>query len=410
MQQGGLVPNRLHCNQITRRLQGMSGGGERDRMFKKILTGGFFCLLFAVAAQPLMAQFGQMQGFVRGEDGQPLVNSAIHIDREDIKGHYELKTDKNGKFFHAGLPLGKFSVSVVRDGKKLFSLGGIQTRLSEPAMVEIDLQQERARQEAAAQGVQIPEEQGRLSPEQMEAIAKAAKEQEEQIKKRQALVGKFDEAMTAMKAKDYDTAIPAFQAAAEVDPTQHVVYAQLGEAYSGKAALAKASEEKKEWYGKSVEAYKKSIELKPEDASYHNNFALALANAGNVEEAQAELVKAAELDTVNAGQYYFNLGAVLVNKANMKEAAEAFRKATETSPNFAEAYYQLGVTLIGMATVDPKTGSMVPPEGTKEALEKYMQLAPTGPNAAAAKSLLDMMASSIQTSVGGGSQEQQRNR
>ena len=360
-------------------------------MAKTILAMGLFSLFLALSTRPAMAQFGQMQGFVRGEDGNPYANAIISIDREDIKGHYEVKTDKNGKFFHAGLPLGRFSVAVMRDGQKLFSLGGIQTRLSEPAVVEMDLQQERMRTEAQAAGVQIaPEQGGKLSQEQMEAIQKVSKEREEQIKKRQELVSKFDNAIEALKAKDYDAAIPAFEAAAQVDPTQHVVYAQLGEAFSGKASQAKNAAEKKEWYEKSVQAYQKSLELKPEDASYHNNFALALANAGKLEDAQKELAKAAELDSTKAGQYYFNLGAVLKNTNHMKEAAEAFRKATEADPTAAEAYYQFGETLTYMATMD-SSGNAVWVPGTKEAFEKYVQLAPNGPNAAAAKSLLDTM-------------------
>jgi hypothetical protein len=90
---------------------------------------------------------------------------------------------------------------------------------------------------------------------------------------------------------------------------------------------------------------------------------------------------------------------VLVNTGHMQQAADAFKKATESKPDFADAFYQLGVTLIGMATVDPKTGAMVPPAGTKEALEKYMALAPNGPNAPAAKSLLDTLNSQVTTSV-----------
>ncbi len=381
---------------------------------KAILSSGFLCLLLALGTQTARAQFGQMTGVVKGEDGKPLANSIIAIDREDIKGHYEVKTDKNGKFFHAGLPLGKFKVSVMRDGKSFFSIGGIQTRLSEPANVDIDLQQEKMRTEAQAQGMQIPKEgQGaaanKLTPEQMAAIEKVAKEREEQIKKRQELTGKFDGAMAAMKAKDYDTAIPQFQAAAEVDPTQHVVFAQLGEAYSGKATMSKSSAEKKEFYDKSVDAYQKALTLKPDDPSYHNNYALALANDGKLEEAQAELNKAAQLDAPNAGRYYFNLGAVLVNTNHIKEAAEAFKKSTEvpagpgwTDQNLADSNYQYGLALTGMAALDPKTGKVQPVPGTLEALQKCIDLAPTGPNAAAAKSLIDTMGGTVTTSVGAG--------
>jgi tetratricopeptide (TPR) repeat protein len=370
-------------------------------MVKKIWAISLFSMLLVLGARPAAAQFGQMTGNVVGEDGQPAANIVISIDREDIRGHYEVKTDKNGRFFHAGLPLGKFTVSVMKDGKKVFSQGNVQTRLSEPVNVPINLREERARTEAAAAGLQIPEQQGgKLTDEQMKAIEAAAAERDEAIKKRQELMTKFGSAMEAMKAKDYDTAIATFQAAADVDPTQHVIFAQLGEAYSGKAAATRDKAQKTEFLTKSTENYKKAIELNAADASYHNNFALALVNLGQVQEAQAELMKAAEIDPTNAGQYYFNLGAVLVNTGHMPEAAEAFKKATEANPNNADGFYQLGVTLIGMATVDPKTGAMVPPPGTKEALEKSIALAPTGPNADGAKALLESISAAVTTTVG----------
>ena len=127
---------------------------------KAIWAGGLFCLVLGLSAQPAKAQFGQMQGSVKGEDGKPLAGAIISIDREDgRKGHYEIKTDGNGKFFHAGLPLGRFSVSVMREGKKFFSIGGVQTQLSEPAKVDIDLQQERMRAEPQASGVPVPKDQ-----------------------------------------------------------------------------------------------------------------------------------------------------------------------------------------------------------------------------------------------------------
>ncbi|HEY7680275.1 MAG TPA: carboxypeptidase regulatory-like domain-containing protein [Terriglobia bacterium] len=374
-------------------------------MAKRILGFSLFGLLLLIGVRPAAAQFGQMTGTVTGEDGQPLADAVISIDREDIRGHYEVKTNKEGKFFHAGLPLGRFSVSVMRDGKKVFTQGNAQTRMSEPVVININLREERARTEAQAAGLQIPAEQGgRMTEEQMKAIEAAAKERDEAIKKRQELMAKFGEAMEAMKNKDFDTAITTFQAASEVDPTQHVIFAQLGEAYSGKAGMTRDSAQKKDFYTKSTDAYRKAIELKADDASYHNNFALALVNVGQVQEAQGELMKAAQMDAVNAHQYYFNLGAVLVNTNHMQEASDAFRKATEANPTFADAFYQLGVTLIGMATVDPATGAMVPPAGTKEALEKYVQLAPDGPNAAAAKSLIETLAAPVSTTVGGSGQ------
>ena len=42
---------------------------------------------------------------------------------------------------------------------------------------------------------------------------------------------------------------------------------------------------------KGSEAYGKALELKPDDAGYHNNYALALARGKKFPEAQAELTK-----------------------------------------------------------------------------------------------------------------------
>jgi hypothetical protein len=42
-------------------------------------------------------------------------------------------------------------------------------------------------------------------------------------------------------------------------------------------------------------------------------------------------------------------------------------------------------------------GKPVPPEGMQAALEKYLELDPTGPNAEAAKSLLTVITGTIET-------------
>ena len=82
----------------------------------------------------------------------------------------------------------------------------------------------------------------------------------------------------------------------------------------------------------------------------------------------------------------------------MKEASEAFRSATEADPNYAEAFYQLGETLSSQAAFEGGEAVWVP--GTKEAMEKYLQLDPNGPDAAAAKGLVDTITGGVTTSIG----------
>jgi superkiller protein 3 len=86
---------------------------------------------------------------------------------------------------------------------------------------------------------------------------------------------------------------------------------------------------------------------------------------GKVEESRAAFKKAAEMDPVNAAQNYYNLGVTLVNSGNTNEAAEAFKQALAVDPNYAEAYYQLGMSLSGNQETIPDA---------IKALEKYIQI------------------------------------
>jgi tetratricopeptide (TPR) repeat protein len=147
---------------------------------------------------------------------------------------------------------------------------------------------------------------------------------------------------------------------------------------------------------KGVESWVKALELKPDDAAYHNNYALALAKLKKFDEAQAELTKAATIDPVNGGKYFYNLGAVLTNIGQLEPAGEAFKKAIEMSPNYAPAHFQYGLYLMAKATTTPD-GKMIPPDGTRQAFEKYLELDPTGPNADASKAMIASMETTIQT-------------
>ncbi len=75
---------------------------------KSTLLTGLFLLLGAGA----WAQTSSIEGNVKGEDGNGVKGATVHITRTDIKGNYKVNTDKKGHYFHAGLPLGTYDVSV----------------------------------------------------------------------------------------------------------------------------------------------------------------------------------------------------------------------------------------------------------------------------------------------------------
>jgi len=160
-------------------------------------------------------------------------------------------------------------------------------------------------------------------------------------------------------------------------------------------------------YGQAVEAYKKAIAIKGSEAAYHNNIGQAYGKLGKADDAMAEYTVAAQMDPPNAGLYYYNLGAILTNSATrmtdekeknhtLDEANAAFDKAIAANPNRPEAYYQKALNLLNRATVG-KDNKILAPPGTAEALNKYLELAPNGANAAEAKELLASIGAKVET-------------
>jgi tetratricopeptide (TPR) repeat protein len=358
-----------------------------------------------------LAQTGEMEGPVKGTDGKPLAGAIVKIDRTDIKAHYKVKTDKKGHYLYAGLPYGTYNVSIEVDGKDQMIAQGVRLASNpngDPTTVPIDLSQLAAAQQGAQQAAQAKQQASEaavdatrgLSATEKAALEKQNKEREEALKKNKELNDAFNAGIAAAQAKQYDQAVASFTKASELDPKQNVVWAQLAEANINLAST-KSGADFDASMQKGLDAYTKAIELKPDDAGYHNNYALALAKDKKYPEAQAELEKAATLDPSNAGRYYYNLGALLTNAGQTEPAGQAFKSAVEKDPNYADAQYQYGVYLLSKATVT-KDGKTTPAPGTVEALQKYLQLQPNGPHAEEAKGLLAQLGSTVDTTYKAG--------
>jgi tetratricopeptide (TPR) repeat protein len=365
----------------------------RTRILSLVLVG-FFALVTLGQAQT-----SAIAGDVKGPDGQAMKGVLVKITRKDIKGNYKVKTDKKGHYYYGGLPLGVYHVALEVDGKDVDSVDNVKTQLGDPIEISFNLKQQADRnaalQKAAETGTLSKDQERELSPEQKEALQKRAKEQAAAMAKNKELNDAFNGGKEAAAAKNWQGAADSFEKASQIDPSQNVIWANLADAYVNLAATKPVAEQPA-IMEKGLNAYKKAIELKPDDAGYHNNYGLALARDKKFPEAQTELSKAAEIDPPNAGKYYFNLGALLVNSGHNQEAVEAFKKAIDANPNYAPAQYQYGVSLVSKATTTAD-GKVTPPPGTIEAFQKYLELEPNGPYADQAKAMLTTLTGSVET-------------
>jgi tetratricopeptide (TPR) repeat protein len=360
------------------------------------------------------AQTSTLQGDVKGTDGQPLKGAMIVLDRTDIKGHYQVKTDKHGHWLYTGLPMGTYNVSCMVDGKVADSVKGVKGGYGDDnPPVNFDLSKMAAQQAAlnqAAQTGQLSKEQEHsMSKEDKEKFEAAAKQRSEAMKKNKALNDAFNGGMDALKkaqadqdkaqkTTDYQAAIDSFNKANEMDATQVAIWDNLGLAYDGLANL-QTGDEKNKSYDQAIAAYQKELALKPDSGSAYNQIGNIYGAEGKMPEATEALTKAAQLDPATAPKAYFNMGANLVNHGKSDQAVEFFKKATDADPNYAEAWYEMGSLLMAKGSVDPKSGAQTYPPETAVALKKYLELQPTGPHAQESTAMLQAMGETVQTKV-----------
>jgi tetratricopeptide (TPR) repeat protein len=364
----------------------------------------------ALSAPVVFAQAsGTVKGTCKDAQGNPVADAIVVYANLDNGQKYTLKTNKKGEYFSLGLSPGKYNVSLyknsddVKANKPLDFVKGFPVQLDENTL-DFDQKKEQEKQ-ARGEG---------LTPEQLKAMQEQQAKQQKETSTVKTLQGKLDAANQAIAAKDYDTAIAALTEANQLDATRDVLWYRLGDAYRMSAIAQTDKAEKQKRYESAVEAYNKAIQLKQDAiqsgkdkdatkanqqlAGFYINLADAYAKDQKIDDAVKSYEAAAKADPTQAGAAYFNIGAVYTNAGRVDDANAAFDKCIEADPTRAEAYYQKGVNLLGKATL--KGDKTIAPPGTAEAFQKYLEIAPNGPNAQSAKDLLASIGSSVETSFG----------
>jgi len=196
----------------------------------------------------------------------------------------------------------------------------------------------------------------------------------------------------AMQAKDWTAAIAAAQKlvdrSAGANNLRLLANAQL---YSGASEASLATNER----AITAAQQEKPAQGEP-DAAWKDNLAQIYIGRGNsllklhrTDEAIASYNHAAELSS-NPGAAYFNICAVLYNNGNTTGSAAACRKCVQADPSRANAWFVLASDIFADAPV--ANGKVTLPDEGRQALQKYLDLAPDGPHAADVKAMLQMVA------------------
>lgn len=136
-----------------------------------------------------------------------------------------------------------------------------------------------------------------------------------------------------------------------------------------------------------IEAHEALVAADPELTESWLTLGDLYAENGNAEKSEQAYSRVIDLDPSNAHQIFFNIGALMMNKADRSEtetqsAISAFRKAVEIKPDYAQAYQQLAFAQLAVNDRDGARGS----------LESYVQLAPDAPDAAQMQQIITTLA------------------
>ncbi|MBO0721260.1 MAG: carboxypeptidase regulatory-like domain-containing protein [Blastocatellia bacterium] len=245
--------------------------------------------LIALASVSAFAQVARIEGSVtKADTKEPIVGAVVQIVRTDIKGNYDVKTDKKGNFLHAGIPLtGTYTIIVSAPGCQPSYFAGIKPG-GDPIKFDLnpgdgskltidDIKRAQsgtpATGGASAAGGSGNQKQPTANQKQPTA-AEIKKAQEEYEKKKaendklkaehENMKKLFDQGRQLAQNKDYSGAVNAFNEAAKLDAEQQAIWANLSLALFNRGATqlnANQRDAAKQDFVDSINAASKAIDL-----------------------------------------------------------------------------------------------------------------------------------------------------
>lgn len=197
----------------------------------------------------------------------------------------------------------------------------------------------------------------------------------------------------AMQAKDWPAAIAAAQQLAGASSTSaNLLLLGNAQLYGG------AAEKSLVTYDSALAAAQqdKPAEGQP-DTAWKDGVSRIYIGKGNAllklkrnAEAIDAYNRSAELAS-NPALAYWNICAVMFNIGDTQNGPAACRKAVQVEPTRANAWFVLGSMLFADAKIDAQ-GKVAISAECRQALDKYLELAPDGPHASDVKAMLQMAA------------------
>ena len=364
-------------------------------MFRKsLLRAASLTAAVALLSTLTFAQVGQVEGTIRIKqaDGtiKPAAGIQIDIYRMDIKGRYEVKTDKGGHFVRLGLPLqgnylfvfsGPGATPTWMNNVRITQMPVVDTTLDagDGATLTLeDVQKQIGSQKGPGGPSPAPKS---LSPgdkakaeaaqKELEANAKAGKELQESFDN---AVKHFNEGVRLKTANSYEAALTEFEESSKLDPGKNKHFVEIAHRSSAQVAETnyqlgadkfnkKDRDGAKSHFEKAVTSINRAIAVASavtDDPTVNNdlityygilekNTRILVENYGQanlVDDTVKAIVKAETLDATNKNKWGVLKADLYRGAGRTDDAVAAYKQVIAADPAFVDALYGLGLTLI----------------------------------------------------------------
>lgn len=133
------------------------------------------------------------------------------------------------------------------------------------------------------------------------------------------------------KAGRYHEAIEAFRKSLQLKPEQPALQFNLGIIYDRLQQRQEA-----------IKAYGEAVRLKPDYPLAHFNLGNAYLDEGEYGKAIEPYKQASQLDSI-APEAFYNMGVAYLELGQQDEAVKSFKEALRLKPDYGVAYYNLGI-------------------------------------------------------------------
>jgi len=382
----------------------------------------FFAALAAFALAGGTAALAQapgatVKGHVTDPAGMPVTNGEIRFTKDktvEVKDEKMINitpVDGSGNYEAKGVAPGDYYVYVFQAGVTT-DRQELTVRASQDVTLDFDMTSERYMKD--------------LSPERKKEIEDYKKTAAAALSANKVINNlnntlknvRADMAAAAPTKGDVSKDVADMKSATDAKPEESVLWIVYGEALLAQADHLAAEDQKAgkafisdedtvKFYTDAAAAYQKGVDLnaaskKPQPADQaiaYNAIGNIDGKLGKVPDASAAYDSAVKQDPTRAGMYYSN-EAIVLYKANQSAGAlAAADKAIAADPSRADPYYIKAQSLVGNATVDPKTSLVVLPPGCLDAYQQFLAIAPpSDPRVTQIKELLASLNIKIDTS------------